>query len=478
MSAHPLVLPSACLRAGIALLFVLGALAARPAGGRAQIACGQTITENTLLSADLACPPELEAALVIGASNITLDLGGHTLSGHTPTYGVLAVGVEGFTIQNGALDGFHYGVFLINTRRVSAAHLTVRNMEISDTGQLITGLHILHSQEVSVRDSLFEFLVVPHKEAVEIYDSTVEVSGIEVRSGGAGVSFSFAGGACDPVNAPSNGVVRGSTFRDTYTTAIWVACTSRAVIEGNNFASAPASGIGVQADAPFLGAVTGLEVKNNVLHDAMIGVELRGVTQSSITNNLIFGNQIWGIAVRPSLGCLAPEPGWLCADSTANRIAGNQTWQNIMDLYHAETSVGNTWEGNTCLVSQGAEIPACAAPRQALFINYASGQPGSFFRLQGANFPKNSTAAIAVNGWALGSAASDAQGDLAFILDTAQAGAGSYRVTAAAGAGSAAAFELGAGRLFHAQDGQAPVFVLPGGLFNHQVYLPVLARSP
>jgi len=59
----------------------------------AQVSCGQVITQDTKVENDLIdCP---DTALVIGADNITLDLGGHTTSGTTrfsdgspPTAGV------------------------------------------------------------------------------------------------------------------------------------------------------------------------------------------------------------------------------------------------------------------------------------------------------------------------------------------------------------------------------------------------------
>ena len=84
-----------------------------PAESRAEISCGQTITEDTRLDEDLACPPGTESAIIIGASNITLDLGGHLLSGSAPGTGVFALGYEGITIRNGTIDGFNYGVFVI-----------------------------------------------------------------------------------------------------------------------------------------------------------------------------------------------------------------------------------------------------------------------------------------------------------------------------------------------------------------------------
>ena len=223
-----------------------------PAESRPEITCGQTITQDTILTADLACPPDTEYALIIGASNITLDLGGHTISGSMPRTGVFAIRQEGITIRNGAIDGFNVGVFIIETNRVTMENLMVRNLASSDPNHLVFGLQILGSHSVVVRDTLFEFVSVAHKEAVEIYDSFVDVDNIEVRGGGAGVNFSFAG-TCDPTNRPSNGTVRNSKFSDVYIAGIEVACSSYAWIEGNVFSAAPAVGIGIQGDAPFTG---------------------------------------------------------------------------------------------------------------------------------------------------------------------------------------------------------------------------------
>src|SRR3954468_9415828 len=56
-----------------------GAAFAAPAFGAARPACGDVITSNTTLRADLRdCPGD---GLVIGADGITLDLNGHTIGG-------------------------------------------------------------------------------------------------------------------------------------------------------------------------------------------------------------------------------------------------------------------------------------------------------------------------------------------------------------------------------------------------------------
>jgi hypothetical protein len=340
-----------------------------PTESKPEVSCGQTITEDTKLDKDLACPPGTESAIVIGASNITLDLGGHLISGHAPGTGVFSIGQEGITVRNGTIEGFNAGVFIIETRLVTMENLTVRNLDISDPNHFIFGIQVLRSQDIVVRDTLFEFLSVPHKEAVEIFDSYVDVSNIEVRGGGAGVSFSFADGVCDPVNSPSNGTVLNSKFSDIYIAGIWIACSSDALIEGNDFSAAPGVGVGIQADAPFLGAVTGLTVKGNSIHNAVLGIEFRGISESSIINNHVFEIKGWGIAMRQSMGCLTPEPGWECFYSTANLIADNETWGNVIDLYHYEDSLGNTWERNTCESKDGAEIPECTPPNATPTIN-------------------------------------------------------------------------------------------------------------
>jgi len=445
-----------------------------PAASSPEITCGDTITSDTTLDADLVCSPDDEYAIIINAPNITLDLGGHVISGHTPNIGVFSMGQEGITIRNGVLEGFNDGAFIIQADLAIMENLTVRNLDISDPDHMIFGIHIDGSQNVVVKDSYFEFISAAHKEAVEIYNSYVEVRDIEVQGGGAGVNFSFAG-VCDPATNPSNGKVLNSRFSDVYIAGVEVACSSDVLIEGNVFTASPAVGIGIQSDAWVSGDVTGLTVKNNFIHDTMIGIEFRGVIDSDIIDNYVFDNQIWGIAIRQSLGCIVPESGLDCFYSTTNRIAGNETWGNGMDLYHDADSLGNTWESNTCEYKDGVEIPECTPPAATLTINYTSGRPGSFFTLEGANFPANSTAAITINGHALGSVLTDESGNLKFLLNAEQADAGVYVVTASVNPIASVGFVLDASRRIHPQEGQGTIFNVPNGISNH-VYLPIVRR--
>ncbi len=238
--------------------------------------------------------------------------------------------------------------------------------------------------------------------------------------------------------------------------------------------------MGIQGESPFPGAVTGLIVRKNIIQKTFLGIEFRGISQSSIANNYVFDNRGWGIAMRQSLGCLAPQPGWECFYSTANVVADNETWGNATDLYHYEESLGNVWERNTCEWKDGSEIPECTPPQAALVINYSSGKPGSFFTLEGANFPANSTVLISVNGTALGTVPTDPFGDLVFLLNTDQADIGYYMISATvingtANPSSSVNFVLGSNKRMRSQEGQGTIFYVPGGL-TQIIYLPFVLR--
>lgn len=81
--------------------------------------CGREITTDTTLEGDLTC--ESGPALVIAADNVTLDLGGHTISGQggqaRGAPGILLRGVSGATVRNGTVQNFGAGVVVEGGRR-------------------------------------------------------------------------------------------------------------------------------------------------------------------------------------------------------------------------------------------------------------------------------------------------------------------------------------------------------------------------
>jgi Periplasmic copper-binding protein (NosD) len=134
-------------RAALALaLAVSAAVAALPANAAADtLTCGQVITQDVTLTADLTCTEEdprapipedawPPAALVIDAEDVTLDLNGHSLSAYDAD--ALAVfGHSHVTIKNGGVSGL---------RLVDSSDSRVSGIETS--GSFGSGIGLIRSK--------------------------------------------------------------------------------------------------------------------------------------------------------------------------------------------------------------------------------------------------------------------------------------------------------------------------------------------
>src|SRR5829696_9863669 len=129
---------------GVSAVAVVAAIAVVLAvtGGEASashVGCGETITTDTTLDSDLVnCPNN---GIVIGASNITLDLNGHTIDGdgmpvdpcpegEACDVGVLnRAGYDRLTIVGGTIRQFGVGIVV----EAGAAHNRLHHLTVSDT---------------------------------------------------------------------------------------------------------------------------------------------------------------------------------------------------------------------------------------------------------------------------------------------------------------------------------------------------------
>jgi parallel beta-helix repeat protein len=92
----------------------LAALALKAGQAHAALSCGKTVTKDVKLKKNLTdCPDD---GLIAGASNITIDLNGHKISGHDAGDGVQMVGFDGVTIKGGGgqIARFQTGVNVVN----------------------------------------------------------------------------------------------------------------------------------------------------------------------------------------------------------------------------------------------------------------------------------------------------------------------------------------------------------------------------
>ncbi len=123
-------------RAALGLLVAIGMLAAVPAAVfAAQPACGDTLTSNTTLNADLDCSGYAGTALTLGKNGITLNLGGHTLTGVAGDDSYVAVYTEykNTTITNGTINDAGYGVEVAGTTGTTVSWLTINGDAAAST---------------------------------------------------------------------------------------------------------------------------------------------------------------------------------------------------------------------------------------------------------------------------------------------------------------------------------------------------------
>ncbi len=114
---------------GVASLIAAMTFVFSPATAGASTAlCGTTITVNTTLTEDVGpCPAD---GIEIGANNITLNLGGHTVFG-TPTpgdgLGVWAQNKTGITVRSGTVRDFDAGVVFDHVTNGLITQVVVRD---------------------------------------------------------------------------------------------------------------------------------------------------------------------------------------------------------------------------------------------------------------------------------------------------------------------------------------------------------------
>jgi hypothetical protein len=131
------------------LVVVAAAFAVAAPADASQLHCGSTITKSTTLTKDIVdCPG---VGLRIGADDITLDLGGHTVAAaderNPKAHGILNEGYDRVTIRDGEVRGFGaYGVRLSHADRN-----VVTGMVMSGN---FTGIGLFESDRGVVRDNV------------------------------------------------------------------------------------------------------------------------------------------------------------------------------------------------------------------------------------------------------------------------------------------------------------------------------------
>lgn len=140
----------------------------------AQPVCGQTLTSNTTLTADLDCSGYAGTALHMGANGVVLNLNGHTLWGPVPPNGYTGVDTDQYnrtTVRNGKITDYGRAVHLDRSNRTTVSGLDIdgndtdgaygvyedygvnnvlSNLEVSDVSR---GAYLNHSAGTTLKNS-------------------------------------------------------------------------------------------------------------------------------------------------------------------------------------------------------------------------------------------------------------------------------------------------------------------------------------
>jgi parallel beta-helix repeat protein len=112
--------------------------------------CGQVITQNVVLTSNLNCADS--DGLIVGASDIVIDLNGHTISGPdaesqektSSKVGVMIPNMNNVVVQDGTIKGFQAGILMTGSQNVEIKGIVSKDNQIGafSTGASIVNVHL------------------------------------------------------------------------------------------------------------------------------------------------------------------------------------------------------------------------------------------------------------------------------------------------------------------------------------------------
>jgi parallel beta-helix repeat protein len=112
--------------------------------------CGQVITQNVILTSNLNCADS--DGLIVGASDIVIDLNGHTISGPdvdsqektSSKVGVMIPNMNNVVVQDGTIQGFQAGILMTGSQNVEIKGVVSKDNQIGafSTGASIVNTHL------------------------------------------------------------------------------------------------------------------------------------------------------------------------------------------------------------------------------------------------------------------------------------------------------------------------------------------------
>lgn len=317
LSAAPLI--------GVLLVstFAAGPATAAPASG-----CGMVITQSTILTADIG--PCGRGGIVIAADGISVDLGGHTISGKGSTgdgVGILFDGVTDVRVSNGTVRGFDAGVAIVGGSANEVIRLTIRD----NIGSLKAS-----------RPAYGDGVVIQSSSSNWIFQNTVTNNG------------------------PFGGV---SIIADTTTASDSNAIDRNTIIDNDVDRASVNENDGVRVEGP---NATGTVIMNNtIIANGRDGIAVFGDQGTGFPNaglyirdNLVHGNGFHGMSNRKGDGIglgAGADGGFVFENEVTGNAANGIRVGSVGGSFFANTATGNVrYPGVVGAFDLNDENPSCA----------------------------------------------------------------------------------------------------------------------
>ncbi|HJT82908.1 MAG TPA: NosD domain-containing protein [Nitrososphaeraceae archaeon] len=112
--------------------------------------CGQVITQNVILTSNLRCADS--DGLIVGASDIVIDLNGHTITGPnsdrdiktSSKVGISVPNMNNVVIKDGTIEEFQAGILMTGSQNVEVSGIVSKGNQIGlfNTGAGLINIHL------------------------------------------------------------------------------------------------------------------------------------------------------------------------------------------------------------------------------------------------------------------------------------------------------------------------------------------------
>ena len=315
------------------------------------LGCGSVIKANTTLAADIG--PCNQGGLIIGADNVTLNLGGKTVFGKTRGGDGAGIRIEGrsnVTLTNGIVRAFDTGVVILGGGSNTVQGVSVRN----NVGVLKSGKQQL-GDGVAIQSS-----------------NNNTITGNTITGNGPFGGITILGDTSDPtLGSSGNSIVNNQVVDNDVDYGDFGPNQNDGIrIEGpnatNNIVQGHAvRGNGLDGIAVFADQATGLKNTGNqilgntvegngfhqwthrkgtgiILFGAPANPAVGGADSTTVSGNQVHGNAANGISVAAKSNTISAN------NATGNAVFPGVT--NVFDLVDTNTAPAcdnNTWTGNT-----------------------------------------------------------------------------------------------------------------------------------